>query len=58
MCVNVSNHSLLYDVYNCNAVCKVQGLALRELCLVRDGVLFTDLDREDVLNFIDVMCVS
>ena len=34
------------------------GLAIKELCMARDGGKLEDLDYSDCLTFIDLLCVS
>ena len=52
--------SKLLKIYECTENCKADGSALKELCLVRDGILNIDfdLDNDDILCFINWLCVS
>ena len=48
----------LIKLYDCTDKCKTDGSALKELCLVRDGILNIDIDLDNdfILCFINWMC--
>ena len=54
-CLTEYSKSKLIKLYDCNDKCKTDGCALKELCLVRDGILNIDidLDNNDILCFIN-----
>ena len=45
VCLNES--SKLIKLYDSNDKCKTNRSALKELCLVRDGILIIDIDLDD-----------
>ena len=59
-CLNEYSKSKLIKLYDCNDECKTDGSALKELCLVRDGILHIDSDLDDhgILCFINWLCAG
>lgn len=49
---------LLTNHAECNSRCINLGNTTRELCLIRDGILFTDLDIKEINALIDDLCTA
>ncbi len=56
--VGSCNKVMLSEKYKCGDVCMAEGAFLRELCLVRDGAFSTELEREDILELIELVGVG
>ena len=54
---NINNYIDRYVINNCiNSL--HSGLAIKELCMARDGGKLENFDYSDCLTFIDLLCVS
>ena len=50
---SVMNKQYLRSVYENKEKCVANGILLKELCLLRDGILTTDRSRSDIRHLID-----
>ena len=50
---SVMNKQYLRSVYENKEKCAGNGVLLKELCLLRDGILTTDLSRSDICQLTD-----
>ena len=59
MCVNSQYYKYIdtYVINNCISSLH-SGLAIKELCMARDGGNLENLDYSDCLTLIDLLCVS
>ena len=55
---SVMNKQFLRSVYENKEKCVANGVLLKELCLLRDGILTTDLSRSDICHLIDFICTG
>ena len=55
---SVMNKQYLRSVYENKEKCVANGVLLKELCLLRDGILTTDLSRSDICHLIDFICTG
>ncbi len=50
--------SFVTDLYKSLIKCQAYGDILRELCLTRDGIFFTELNLGNIINLIDNICLD
>ena len=55
---SVMNKQYFRSVYENKETCVANGVLLNELCLLRDGILSTDLSRTDIGHLIDCICIG
>ena len=55
---SVTNKQYLRSVYGNKEKCVANGGLLKELCLLRDGILTTDLSRSDIGHLNDFICTG
>ena len=55
---SVMNKQFLRSVYENKEKCVANGVLLKELCLLRDGMLTIDLSRSDICDLIDFICTG
>ena len=50
--------ALLYNSFQCDAECGSIGNTVRELCLMRDGILKSELDLVNSTALLECLCVN
>jgi len=55
---SVMNKQYLRSVYENKEKCAANGVLLKELCLLRDGIFTTDLSCSDICHLIDFICTG